>query len=235
MKKIILCTLLLAIASPAVAADCLAIRKKIKQERDLFQKRELTKQGLQDCPNDAVINFTFAYSMERFRKYEEARNYYQTATRLDPKYAKAFFGLGDMHLQLNEPGKAVRAYEKGLKLQPNDKRAQNSLAEAKQAAKKAGVSLAAVPPAKKEPIAKPPSQKAAAVAKKPAAQKKITARTEPMEPYGSKKPVFMQQSLNQLPVIAQPLRGEKLQSIRFKISAKPDNTGLLEDKKILLN
>ncbi|MDA3786234.1 MAG: hypothetical protein PF568_05020, partial [Deltaproteobacteria bacterium] len=87
-----------------LAADCLAIRKQIEGETDILKLKELAHSGISDCPNDPIINFEYAYSMERFRKYREALKYYQLAAKLAPKYAKSYFGMGDMYMNLESPG-----------------------------------------------------------------------------------------------------------------------------------
>ncbi|MEN8141017.1 MAG: hypothetical protein ABFR97_07325 [Thermodesulfobacteriota bacterium] len=216
MKKLFIPLILLFLAvNQAAAADCVAVRKKINQEKDLFQKRELAKQGLKDCPNDPVINFIYAYSMERFRKYELARKHYKIATKLDRKYAKAFFGLGDMYSHLNKPAQAISAYKRGLALKPNDKRAQNSLAEAKKAAKAAGIKVATVAP------------------KRPKKSLKKTKKQAKQAKKAPKRPLNFQPGNNQLPVIARPMQGEKIQAINFKLARKKDNTGFKEDQKMM--
>jgi len=238
MKKIIFTLLIIALtASQAWGADCLAVRKKIKQEKDMLQKRELTKQGLKDCPNDSVINFTYAYSMERFRKYEPALKHYKIATRLNPKYAKAFFGMADMYSQLRQPGKAVKAYERGLALEPANKRAQKSLAAAKKASKEAGITIAAATATTKTPTssAKPVKKAVEPTAKKSPPKTNVATSKDPQSPYKPDETVIFQQSLNPLPIIARPLQGEKMQSIKFGIAKKPDNTGLDADKELLLD
>lgn len=240
MKTIYAIVLVVFLSTQAWGADCLAVRKKIAQERDMLQKRELTKQGLHDCPNDAVINFTYAYSMERFRKYDQALKHYKISVKLDPKYAKGYFGMGDMYLQLHKPGKAITAYNKGLALDPHNKRALKSMAAAKEAAREAGIKVAAassVVPATSPPSARKKSVKAAATkARKsaPAASVRDLVKN-PLHPYGPQQAVVFQQSLNQLPIIALPLQGEKMQSITFKISQKKDDSGLAIDKKMMKN
>lgn len=239
MKIIFTLIIIALLASPSWGADCLAVRKKISKERDLLAKRELTKQGLKDCPNDAVINFNYAYSMERLRKYDKALKYYKIATKLDPKYAKAFFGLGDVHSHLKQPGKAVQAYKKGMKLDPNNKRYKKYLQAAKKKAKKAGINIAApvapvAPPAPALAEApKPAGQKSAPALAPPA--KKAVASKAPATPFVAKKAVLFQKGQNQLPIIAQPQRGEKMQTISFKGLQKQDATGLSTDKKLLVN
>lgn len=203
--------LLFSVAGQAVAADCLAIRKKIKQETNLLKKRELITQGLTDCPNDPVINLNYAYSLERFRKYEEALKHYQVATKLDPKYAKAYFGMGDIYLQLDQPDKAIKAYQKGLSIKPDDKRAARSLQKALGETKTA------------------PTPKPVMAVKKPAPIKTKTISTAMIMPYKPQVKTIFQSPQNQLPVVATPLGQETLQTVSFLKAGHSDATGSLDD------
>lgn len=230
MKTIYTLLIVILFASQAWGADCLAVRKKIAQERDMLQKRELTKQALKDCPNDAVINFTYAYSMERFRKYDQALKHYKISVKLDSKYAKGYFGMGDMYAQLRRPAQAIAAYKKGLALDPKNKRALKSLAAAQAAAKEAGIRVAA-------PVTRTPPKTTTSTKKvtKSSSAPVRRANKTPLAPYDPAKAVIFHQNLNQLPIIALPLQGEKVERITFKMSGKKDDTGLEADKKMLAN
>ncbi|WP_321366191.1 OmpA family protein [uncultured Desulfuromusa sp.] len=121
------CIFLLMI-NPACAnqQECSAIKDKIKQERNLLKKRELLNHGLELCPQDAEIHYRCAYTAERLRNYDKAQRNYLKATELDNHYAKAYFGLGDIYMVLGNARSAVDAYEKGLTLAPQNKRARSS-------------------------------------------------------------------------------------------------------------
>lgn len=216
--------LLLSFSAPSFAADCLAFRKKIKQETDLLKRRELISEGLTNCPNDPVINFKYAYSLERFRKYQDALKHYQVATKLDPKYAKAYFGMGDMYLQLDRPHESVAAYQKGLALDPNAKRAARSLQEALAQAKKITprVVTKATSPAKTRAQKKTPKQ----VIHKPPAPVLTSTTMMPFNP--SAKTIF-QTPQNQLPVVATPFGKESVQTFTFNKAGHSDATGSLDD------
>ncbi len=205
--------LLFSFAGQGFAADCLAIRKKIKQETDLIKRRELISQGLTDCPNDPVINFKYAYSLERFRKYKDALKHYQVATKLDPKYAKAYFGMGDMHLQLDQPHEAIVAYQKGLSIDPDDKRAARSMQEA--------ISKAKTAPAQVMVATKSAPAKTTA----PAVRKSASS----MMPYQPDIKTIFQSPQNQIPVVATPLGDEALQTMSFNKAGHSDVTGSLDD------
>lgn len=127
-----LCLLLLCgLTLPALAADCKKIAEEISQQRDLIARRDLLTTAIKQCPKDPEINFMQGYSLERLRDYNDALRYYVTASTLDPKHAKAFFGMGDVYMVTDKTQNAVTAYEKGLGLDPGNKRAAKSLESAR--------------------------------------------------------------------------------------------------------
>ena len=206
--------LLFTFANAAFAADCLAVRKRIQQETNLLKKRKLVQEGLTNCPNDPVINFKYAYSLERFRKYSEALKHYQAATKLDPKYAKAYFGIGDMYLQLGKPQKSIAAYQEGLSIDPNNKRAARSMQEALAQTKKTsdgekkGEEKIVVTPPKK-------------------------TRSTSRMPYIPNMKTIPKTPQNQLPVVANPMGKETVQSFTFSKASHSDATGNLDDNLMI--
>ncbi|MCK5914861.1 MAG: OmpA family protein [Deltaproteobacteria bacterium] len=130
LQQIIITTcMFILIASPALAAgeECRTVNMQIKKERNLLKKQKLINQAMTLCPEDAEINYSCAYAAERLRKYSKAQNHYLKATELDSNYAKAYFGLGDIYMVLGNARSAIGAYEKGLALIPQNKRARSSL------------------------------------------------------------------------------------------------------------
>ena len=123
-----LCILILTFSSALAAGqDCSTIKTKIIKERNLLKKRELLNHALKLCPQDAEIHYSCAYTAERLRKYNKAQRNYLKATELDSSYAKAYFGLGDIYMVLGNARSAIDAYERGLALAPQNKRARSSL------------------------------------------------------------------------------------------------------------
>lgn len=220
--------LLLSFTGAAVAADCLAIRKKIKQETDLLKRREMISQGLTNCPNDPVINFKYAYSLERFRKYDEALKHYQVATKLDPKYAKAYFGMGDMYIQVGDPQASVAAYQKGLSIDPGDKRAARSLQKALAKAKAMPAPPVKTVKAAKKPRVVPQKKTTTGAVKKPAVSASA-AKSTTTRPYKPSSKTIFQTPQNQLPVAGVPLGKETLQTFTFNKAGHSDATGSLDD------
>lgn len=218
---------LLTSGDRALAADCLAIREKIEGETDILQRKELAKQGISDCPNDPIINFEYAYSMERLRKYKQALKHYQVAAKLASKYSKSYFGMGDMYMQLEMPGDAIKAYQMGLSLEPDNKRAQNSLEEAKVAAKDQGggdtkVSSFINPLDSNKPAPKTPQTQA----------KTSSIIEEKPLPYQPTQAFIMQDPEIMKPLIANPLLTETIQSIEFDKANHSDITGTLDDRQM---
>jgi len=123
-----ICILVLT-TSPALAAgeECSTLKTQVKKERNLLKKRQLLNHALELCPEDAEIHYLGAYAAERLRKYDKAQANYLKATELDSNYAKAYFGLGDIYMVLGNAGSAIDAFEKGLALVPQNKRARSSL------------------------------------------------------------------------------------------------------------
>ena len=123
-----ICILVLT-ACPVLAAgqECSTIKDQIKKQRNLLKKQKLIDQALTLCPQDAEIHYRCAYAAERLRKYDKAQSNYLKATELDSNYDKAFFGLGDIYMVLGNAKSAIAAYERGLTLVPQNKRARSSL------------------------------------------------------------------------------------------------------------
>lgn len=116
---------------PVSAADCKQLAEKVRQERSLIARRDLLATAIKQCPKDPEINFMQGYNLERLRDYNDALRYYVTASTLDPKHAKAFFGMGDIYMVTEKAENAVDAYEKGLSIDPGNKRAEKSLESAR--------------------------------------------------------------------------------------------------------
>ncbi len=127
MKLITIAFVAIAISLPGtstvMAADCETLIKNINNERNFLRRKDLVEEGVKQCPDNAILNFKYGFSLERFNKPEEALKYYQKAAELDPKMAKAFFGQGDIYQLLEKYPEAIEAYNKGLEIDPTNVRA----------------------------------------------------------------------------------------------------------------
>jgi len=114
--------LCLCVGSPLLAADCQKLKKALKMERNLKTKRKMLSDAIVQCPDDPILNYKYALSLERFRKYEKALSYYQRAVRGNPKMAKAYAGMGDVHIYLGQLDEAINAYAFAVKYMPDSDR-----------------------------------------------------------------------------------------------------------------
>ena len=114
-----------------MAADCAQVVEVVRKETSLIARRDKLAEVVGQCANDAEVNFLYGACLERLRKYDDALQYYATAVRLNPRHAKAFQGMGDVHSIQGDLPQAVAAYEKGVKIDPSDGRGKHSLETAR--------------------------------------------------------------------------------------------------------
>lgn len=124
--KIIYCVLViflcLTLTDQAFSADCTAIKKALKQERNIKKKREMVVDAIAQCPEDPHLNYKYGLFLERFRKYDKALGYYQKAILYDPKMAKAYAGMGDIYILLGLMDQAIEGYTKAVEIMPSNNR-----------------------------------------------------------------------------------------------------------------
>lgn len=114
------------------AADCALFLHDLSQLKGMMQRQELLTQAIKECPDDHQINYYYAYNLERLRRYDQALYYYEAAVRLQPDFAKGYFGLGDVYLALGKSKTAIDSFRKGLSLDPDNVWAQRSYQKALQ-------------------------------------------------------------------------------------------------------
>ncbi|MBU0944021.1 MAG: tetratricopeptide repeat protein [Proteobacteria bacterium] len=118
----------LSLVTPVLAVDCQAIKKGIQAEKNLAKRRVLVADAILQCPDDPVLNYKYGLSLERFRKYDKALEYYQKAVLLDPKMGKAYAGMGDIYIYLGLVDESIKAYQQAVELIPADDRFAGKLA-----------------------------------------------------------------------------------------------------------
>jgi len=116
------------VAAPSMAADCKALKKTLQAERNLKKKRKLLGNLIIQCPDDPQVNYKYALSLERYRKYDKALSYYQKAVLLNPQMGKAHAGMGDVYIYLGLLDEAIEAYTRATRLMPQSNRASRRLA-----------------------------------------------------------------------------------------------------------
>ena len=107
----------------AGAVDCQSLIEQINAQRNFLLRKEMVEEAAKQCPDNPVLVFKYAFSLERFNKPEEALSYYKKAAELDPGMAQAYFGQGDIYNQLQRYEEAIVAYNKGLEIDPTNVRA----------------------------------------------------------------------------------------------------------------
>ncbi len=117
----------ICVVTPSMAADCQSKKKALKLERDLKKKRKMLAMLIVECPDDAMVNYKYALSLERFRKYDKALSYYQKAVSLNPKMGKAYIGVGDVYMYQGGLDEAIDAYRRAVQLMPDDRRSASRL------------------------------------------------------------------------------------------------------------
>ncbi len=114
----------------AQADNCPALAEKISKERVLLIKKKMIEEAMQACPRDVDIVYQHGYTLERLRKYGEALKSYKKTIALDQNYSKAYFSIGDVQMVMKNYQDAADAYVAGLRLDPGDVRAKDSLKDA---------------------------------------------------------------------------------------------------------
>jgi tetratricopeptide (TPR) repeat protein len=66
------------------------------------------------APGEAVFHYNLGSLLALRKRYEEALSSLQRAIAIDPKYAYAYNELGNVYLELGDPGAARKAFEMGL-------------------------------------------------------------------------------------------------------------------------
>ena len=116
----------------AQAADCALLLHDLSGLKGMMQRQELLSRAIKECPDDYQINYYYAYHLERLRRYEQALHYYETTVKLQPDFARGYFGLGDVYLALGKSKTAIDSFKKGLSLDPDNVWAQRSYQKALQ-------------------------------------------------------------------------------------------------------
>jgi tetratricopeptide (TPR) repeat protein len=134
VKKIITIyiAVLMQICLPLVAycaEDCAVLNEQTKKERSILKRLTLYKSAVSVCPDDVELIYSYGYSLERMRKYKDALLQYQRVTELDPANAKAFFNMGDIYRIQEKKYEAARSYQQGLRISPENPRAEKRLRE----------------------------------------------------------------------------------------------------------
>lgn len=226
------------------AADCVRVRVDLKKLKGLVQRKEFLEKAILECAEDAEITYYYAYNMERLRRYDTALEYYQKVIELDPNFAKAYMGMGDMYNEHGELSQAIAAYEKGLSLDPENVWAKRSLQKTRSLyPQKAVLPLQKALPAKAVQEVSSLQQKAGAVIegeeKQPATVndrwEKATVTSEPVQDSDVSSDDFIQGMVHEETAEKRSFSGKKVPSINMPIQFERSSGYLSEEAMSILD
>src|SRR2546426_4859859 len=94
-------------------ADILMARKEYAEAAALYQKL------LQQEPRNALLLNKIGIAYHQQSMLDQAKRYYERATKADRTYASAYNNIGTIHYQRKNFSKAIRAYKKALGIHPD--------------------------------------------------------------------------------------------------------------------
>lgn len=88
---------------------------------------------LEASPEEAFLYFAVAKEYEKLKALDKAHDYYQQLIQLDPDYVGAYYHLGKLYEQQQQPEQAIQTYEQGMQVarKVGDQHALGELAGAK--------------------------------------------------------------------------------------------------------
>lgn len=93
-------------------ADLRMVRKRYLEAIDLYQ------QALRLAPRDPALLNKIGIAYHQLLRLDDAKKYYERATRADEGYAQAWNNLGTVYYGLKNYNKAIRCYRRALRLAP---------------------------------------------------------------------------------------------------------------------
>jgi LysM repeat protein len=120
--------------SPCNAASenssrCDNTRLELWNIKSLMQRKDFLENAMQECPNDAMLQYYWAVNLDRRQRYKKALHYYQLSARLDKLFPYVYFGMGETYLSLGDRKSSIDAYRQGLKIQPDNKWGNNRVSQ----------------------------------------------------------------------------------------------------------
>jgi len=106
---------------------CGKAKLKLWNIKSLIQRKGFLEDAIQECPNDAMLQYYYAVNLDRRQRYEKALHYYQLSAELDGLFPYVYFGMGETYLSLGDRTNSIAAYKQGLKIQPDNKWGNNRI------------------------------------------------------------------------------------------------------------
>lgn len=102
-------------------ADLLMARKQYAEAAIAYQKL------LQQEPRNAILLNKIGIAYHQQSMLDQAKRYYERATKADRTYASAYNNIGTIYYQRKNFRKAIRAYKKALEIHPDMASVQSNL------------------------------------------------------------------------------------------------------------
>jgi len=97
---------------------CAKIQRKLWNIKSLIQRKLFLQSAILKCPDDAMLQYYWAFNLERRKQFEKAFQYYQLSAKLKKNFPQAYFGMGEIYLAKGDLTGAVNAYKHGLRIKP---------------------------------------------------------------------------------------------------------------------
>jgi stress-induced-phosphoprotein 1 len=105
---------------PALAEKHKQCGNEFFKKQDYVNAKKEYDEAVKRCPTDPTIYANRAAALTKLLAHPDALRDLDEALRLDPKYVKAYHRKGTCHQFMKEYHKALKAYESGLAIDPND-------------------------------------------------------------------------------------------------------------------
>ena len=110
-----------ALAADVEADGCPRIQRKLRDIKSLMQRKLFLQSAILKCPDDAMLQYYWAFNLERRKQFKKAFQYYQLSAKLKKNFPQAYFGMGEIYLAQGDITGAVNAYKHGLQIKPVNK------------------------------------------------------------------------------------------------------------------
>jgi outer membrane protein OmpA-like peptidoglycan-associated protein len=109
-----------SLAAPEEIDSCQVARQKLSQIMGLNDQKLYLEKVVPNCLYDPQIMYYHAYNLDRRGHGDEALKVYQRTIQLDPGFAKAHYGIGQVLQSKGKLPEAITAFTHGLNLDPNN-------------------------------------------------------------------------------------------------------------------
>ena len=113
-----------------------ALNKQEDAESEFKKAVEAFKKMVEENPKDWEAHYLFGQTYASLQQYSDAIREYRQATKLKNDDADIYYDLGTAHTKLAQYDEAASAFSKSLEIDPDNYRAEDALAEAREGVKR---------------------------------------------------------------------------------------------------